>query len=168
MSEHLDLPPEFNLTEAYVTFMEGLKAASSEARLDGRGGAISALQSVIGFLEVAPKPRDGECSLALTKLLAALHDLEQGRVPALLRPCKGGGAPPDTTLRRTVKGAASAAVDVLIARGSSVEQACRFVAAPESRSRDRRQDERARFDGRAWLARAPVAITRQQSGAAHA
>ena len=124
-----ELTSEVDCTRAYIRLMSGLKKAGVEAHRDGRGGAITALQSVIAFVDVMPQPKGADCTLGLTKLLAALQDLEDGRASAMLCLSRAtGGSPPDSSLRKTVKGAASSAIDILVARSWSLEKACKFVA----------------------------------------
>src|SRR5262249_17469432 len=72
-------------------------------------------------------------------LLAALEDLNQGRVALMLKPTRFGNRPPEGSNFRQLKAFALFAVQRLVTHGDSVSGACRKVAqvwnteAPQAR-----------------------------------
>jgi hypothetical protein len=118
------------LCAAFDAYESGLKAAREEMASDGRGGAITALQTVIQFTNAVPKWESQSLSLPLTALLSALHDLESGHAVEMLKPKEGiDHRRPEPGFRKVQRAVAIFCVDQLVAAGPPLEQACRFVAA---------------------------------------
>jgi hypothetical protein len=120
---------EQTLCKVFEEYERGLKAAQAEMATDNRGGAITALQTVIQLTNAIPRWESQSLSLPLTALLAALHDLDSGRVVPMLEPKKGvDNRKPDAGFRKVARAVASFCIDQLIAAGMEVDDACKFVA----------------------------------------
>ncbi len=117
------------LCESLCSLENGLKDACKELQADRRGGAITALQSVIAFVESIPRLESQNLLSPLVDLLSALNDLENGRAVAMLEPTGVQNRKPDPGLRKAIRAHAIFAIDTLISRGMSQEEACKFVAA---------------------------------------
>lgn len=129
-------PPE--LTELEIA-TRGLLIALREihAALPGhpRLSALKALNTVHAFIGVAGAPEGlaesqiNDLRAPLTSLAAALGDLEGGSAPPpILMPRAKSGRRPDGTGRAILKGAASAAMSVLMAHiGLGREEAAKLV-----------------------------------------
>jgi hypothetical protein len=121
--------PEF---ESSLQALEAtLKEAQAEVLKDPRGAAITALRGVIGFIEAIPRFESQDLTLPLTALMAALHDLDTGRVGKIVRPKKAPelrNRQPDPSLRYVIKAYSIFAVNELRDHGSQIDDACKFVA----------------------------------------
>ena len=116
--------------KAFEDYEYGLKAARAEMETDSRGGAITALQTVILFTNAIPKWESQSLSLPLTALLSALNDLNSGRVVPMLEPKKGvDNRKPEPGFRKVRRAAAIFCIEKLVETGATVEEACKFVAA---------------------------------------
>lgn len=60
--------------------------------------------------------------------MAGLHDLNYGRVGAMLTPTRFGNRPPDPSFRKVIKAYAIFSVDELKSHGMPLNDACRFLA----------------------------------------
>lgn len=125
--------PEFERlpTDSLQALETALRAAQTEMLNDCRGAAITALQGVIEFINKMPAFESKSLSLPLTALMAELHDLDTGRVGKIVQPKSApelGHRRPDASLRNVIKAYAIFAVDELHSHGSSVDEACKFVA----------------------------------------
>ena len=76
--------PEFEkaLFEGLQSLEATLKAAKDEMQTDCRGAAITSLQGVVEFINSIPRFESLNLSCPLTAVMAALHDLNVGRVGA--------------------------------------------------------------------------------------
>ena len=134
--------------KAFEEYECGLKAARAKMETDSRGGAITALQTVIQFTNAIPRWESQSLSLPLTALLSALHDLNVGRVLPMLEPKKGvDNRKPDAGFRKVQRAVASFCIDQLVAAGMKVEQASKFVT---SLLRKGRMPIGGRSDSPAW------------------
>jgi hypothetical protein len=134
--------------KAFEEYECGLKAARAEMATDSRGGAMTALQTVIQLTNAIPRWESQSLSLPLTALLAALRDLDSGRVLPMLEPKKGvDNRKPDAGFRKVQRAVASFCIDQLIAAGMNVEEASKFVAALLQKGR---MPIGGRIDSPAW------------------
>ncbi len=125
--------PEFErlLTDSLQSLEATLKEAQGEMPTDCRGAAITALQGVIAFIESIPRLESQSLTLPLSALMAALHDLDNGRVVKIVQKKSAPelcNRPPDAGFRNVVKAYAIFAVDELHSRHMPVDEACKFVA----------------------------------------
>lgn len=114
-----------------------LRSAQAEFQTDCRGAAITALQGVIDFINKIPAFESNKLSLPLTALMAALHDLDTGRVGKIVRPKKAPelrNRPRDASFRNVVKAYSIFAVDELHGHGMPVDHACKYVTAELERA----------------------------------
>lgn len=95
---------------------------------DGRRAAIAALEAVMEFLDSVPPLSDQNLATAIWALRAALEDLNHGRVVAMLAPTQVGSRKREASMRKVAKAYAIVGVDILRREGSSIPEACRFVA----------------------------------------
>lgn len=95
----------------------------------GREAAIAALRAVMEFIDSVHALSDQNLGTSIWTLLAALEDLNHGRVVAMLAPTrKVPSRRPDPSIRKVVKAYASCCVDVLRKADLSIPEACRVVA----------------------------------------
>jgi hypothetical protein len=114
---------------AFTAFERGLKDARSEMSTNGLGGAITALQSAIEFANSMDRWRAESLSFPLTALLAALHDLDSGRVSPMVQPKPGvNNRRPAASWRRVQRAVAIFCIEQLVSLGMSHEQSAKFVA----------------------------------------
>jgi hypothetical protein len=115
--------------ESFCRLEQNLTDSRGEMRSDGRKGVTSAIRAIIDFIHSIPRWESMNLALPMVSLLAALHDLDLGRVAPMLRPTEGfDNRKPDASLRKIQRAYIIFSVDQLIARGMRVEEACRFVA----------------------------------------
>jgi hypothetical protein len=139
---------EQRLCATFDAYQRGLKAAWAEMATDSRGGAITALQTVIEFTDAITTGNSQSHTLPLTALLSALNDLDSGRVGPMLKPKKGvDNRKPDAGFRKVQRAAAIFSVDQLITAGMKVEDACKIVAALLQKGG---MPIEGRFDSPAW------------------
>lgn len=107
-----------------------LKLAQGEMRTDNRGAAITALRGVIGFVNAVPRFESQSLSIPLTALMAALHDLNLGRVGPIVRPTPGfDNRRPDSSFRKVIRAISTFSIDQLMGHGMPRDHACKFVAS---------------------------------------
>jgi hypothetical protein len=106
----------------------GLRAANAELKSDSRGAAITALHAVMDFIHSVPALINQNLGTSLWALLAALQDLNHGRVVAMVAPAKVASRKREASIRKVGKAYALFCVDILISAGSNVPEACCFVA----------------------------------------
>jgi hypothetical protein len=121
---------EQRLCTAFEAYQGGLRAAWAEMATDSRGGAITALQSVIKFTNAISREDSQSLTLPLTAVLSALNDLNHGRVVPMLEAKKGvDNRKPDAGFRKVQRAATIFCIEKLIEAGEKSEQAARFVSA---------------------------------------
>ena len=120
----IDLPePNLGQLEA------GLSRALAQSSESGRGAAMTALEAILVFIDSVPEWERRNFELPIWALLAALKDLNDGRVVPMLAPNpKVRNRKPDPSMRKILKAYAVSFVDILRRSGLSVTEACRFVA----------------------------------------
>jgi hypothetical protein len=106
----------------------GLRAANAQLKEKSRDAAVTALHAVMDFIHSVPALIDQNLGTSIWALLAALEDLNHGRVVAMLAPAQVGSRKREASIRKVAKAYAIFAVDILRSAGSSVPEACRFVA----------------------------------------
>jgi len=128
--------PEFEkaLFEGLQSLEATLKAAKDEMQTDCRGAAITSLQGVVEFINSIPRFESLNLSCPLTAVMAALHDLNVGRVGAMVTPTAGfDNRKPEASFRKVIKAYAIFGVEQLKDAGMTTEEACKFVASELAR-----------------------------------
>lgn len=124
--------PEFekSLFEGLQSLEATLKDAKDEMQSDCRGAAITSLQGVVEFINSIPRFESQNLSLPVTALMAALHDLNVGRVGAMVTPTAGfDNRKPEASFRKVIKAYAIFCIDLLKGAGMTIDEACKFVAS---------------------------------------
>jgi hypothetical protein len=106
-----------------------LKSAVEAMATNSRKGAALAVRGVLEFVHAHPHLTSQGLSQPFFALLAALEDLDHGRVAPMLQAKVFGNRPPDSSILQMAKGHACFYVDQLKAVGESLESACSIVAA---------------------------------------
>jgi hypothetical protein len=107
----------------------GLSQALAQLRENERWSATIALEALLTFIDAVPGWERRKLGLPVWTLLAALKDLDNGRVvPMLLANPDVHNRKPETVTRKVVKAWVVFLVDVLRRSGLSVMEACRIVA----------------------------------------
>jgi hypothetical protein len=114
---------------ALIELGDDLLAAQEQMGLNSRGGAITALQAMIQFVNSFPDWEAKNMSLPLTMLLSALDDLDSGRVVKMLTPKEAiDNRKPDAGVRKVQRAASIFCIEQLRGLGVRSEDACKFVA----------------------------------------
>ena len=107
----------------------GLSQALAQLGENERWSATTALEALLAFIDAVPGWERCKLGLPVWTLLAALKDLDNGRVvPMLLANSDVRNRKPDAGSRKVVKAWAVLLVDILRRSGLSVMEACRIVA----------------------------------------
>ena len=96
---------------------------NDDVRRDAVISAIGAVNSYLSDTGVHP-----DLFQPLSALMIAMHDVNQGATPSLLKPKPGRGRPPSTTGREHLKLQAAVAMQLLLDAGKKREEAARIVA----------------------------------------
>jgi hypothetical protein len=114
--------------DALAQLEAGLREAIKHRGVDDRTAAGLALGAVLEFLYAQRHLTAENLHRPLYELLAALDDLNKGRVAPMLEPRQFGNRPPIGATFRQAKGFAVFAVEQLVERGDSRAAACRKVS----------------------------------------
>jgi hypothetical protein len=107
----------------------GLSRALGQLSENSRLAAITALEAILTFIDSVPEWERQNFESPIWALLAALDDLNHGRVHPMLAPNPNvHNRKPDSAVRKIAKSHAVICVDVLRRSGVSVTEACRVVA----------------------------------------
>lgn len=122
--------PKLEHVEADLQLLEaGLRDANARLREDSRAAAVAALEAVMKLLDSVPPLSAHNLATSIWALQAAFKDLNEGRVVAMLAPTrKVRSRRPDPLLRKITKAYAVFCVDILQREGSSIPDACRWLA----------------------------------------
>jgi hypothetical protein len=104
---------------------------SASHKLDGnrRAGWLEALDALWRFLDTLDTPDLDRTKVPIATLMAALRDLDHGKVDRGLRPeCHGRGRVPDGYDQLVTRAIAAAAMDFLVRAGRSKPAAAKAVA----------------------------------------
>lgn len=110
------------------TFEATLRSAAEEIKENSREAAITALRGTIDFINSVPNFESDNLALTLTQLMAALHDLDSGRVLPMVTPAQIDNRPREASFRKVIRAAAIFMVELLVDRGLPLDEACKFVA----------------------------------------
>jgi hypothetical protein len=92
----------------------GLSRALAQSSESSRGAAMTALDAILRFIDSVPDWDRRNFETPIWALLAALKDLDDGRVVPMLAPNpKVRNRKPDPSVRKVVKGHAVICVDIL-------------------------------------------------------
>jgi hypothetical protein len=108
---------EADLTEA-VGFMDS----------NSRTAAGLAVKAFLEFIYAHPHLAAQGFSRPVFDLLAALDDLDEGRVAPMLKPAQFGNRPPERTVRQRAKAYVCFCVDQLMGIGENLKTACTAAA----------------------------------------
>src|SRR5262249_24087718 len=114
--------------DALAQLEAGLREAIKHHGVDDRTSAGLALGALLDFLYSQPHLIAENLHRPLYDLLAALEDLDQGRVAPMLHPVQFGNRPPAGTLFRQAIGFAVFAMEQLTVQGDSKTAASRKVS----------------------------------------
>lgn len=109
-------------------FEAKLRSAAEEIKENSRKAVITALQGTILFINSVPDFESDNLALPLTQLMAALHDLDSGRVLPMVTPAQIDNRPLEASFRKVIRAAAIFMIDLLVDHGLRLEEACKFVA----------------------------------------
>jgi hypothetical protein len=133
MTDELPQPAPVDKLRHVLAAAGGLYAASLSSPHHRRAAVMHALNAVYAFLQQVGF--DGVDELSRSSMLTpvgalalALADLERGVVSPLLEPRPVPGRPPDLHSRRMVKGAAAAAVTLMMEVGFERKDAAKRIA----------------------------------------
>jgi hypothetical protein len=113
---------------AFAALEAGLREALKHRGIDDRKAAGLALGAVVNlFHDALPHLTAQNLHMPLFDLLAALQDLEQGRVAPMLRPTQFGNRPPASQQMQMARGFATFTVRQLMAGGATISEACQRV-----------------------------------------
>ena len=91
-------------------------------------GALVAVGAAVEFILGIERLRKQDLALPLAMLIGALHDLDDGKQPALLAPAKREGRSPDSHAVQSVRTYAAWTMDWLMRLGSKKSDAARDIA----------------------------------------
>jgi hypothetical protein len=115
-----------------------------------------ALGAVLEFLYTQPRLTADRLHRPLYELLAALDDLNSGRVAPMLTPVRFGNRPPRGSVESEKRGHTIATIEQLIERGDSVTQASREVANVWKKEARNKRDRSIRWSTiKSWYDRSP-------------
>jgi hypothetical protein len=106
---------------------EKLRSAEKEIAENSRGAAITALQGTIDFINSVPHFEPDNLALPLAQLMAALHDLDCGRVVPMVKPTQVDNRKPEASFRKVIRAFAIFCIEELMNHGMLLEEACKFV-----------------------------------------
>jgi hypothetical protein len=116
-------------TECALAHLEAsLRDALRHRGIDDRKAAGDALRAVLEFIYTQPRLTRQGCHYPLFDLLAALDDLNQGRIAPMLHAKFFGNRPPEGARFQQAKAFALFAIEQLVDQGETKTSACQKVA----------------------------------------
>ena len=107
----------------------GLSQALVELGDNSRQAAVTVLETFLKFIDTVPEWNQKNLHVPIWTFLAALKDLDNGRVGSMLSPNPTvHNRKPDALVRQVIRAYAVACVNILVRLGFSVTEACRIVA----------------------------------------
>jgi hypothetical protein len=113
---------------AFEKFEADLKEAVTLMDSDTRMAVGLAVKAAWEFVDAHKQLAAQGLHRPFFALVAALSDLNEGRLATWLKPAQFGNRPPDSAMRQEAKAYACFCVDQLVKLGESVEKACKAVA----------------------------------------
>jgi hypothetical protein len=122
------LVPAERVVEEAQTLIKTVAELGRNFRPGDRVAVLQLLAALHRFLQLAGPPSSLECYRPIFDLMAALEDLECGKVSPLVQPREIRVRPREPRRTRICKAMAAGLVDVLMATGASEQEALRDVA----------------------------------------
>ena len=122
------LVPAERIVEAAQSLLKTIADLGRSYRPGDRAAVLEVLAAIHQFLRLPGPPLSLDCYRPLFDLMAALEDLDCGKVSPLVQPREIVGRPPDPRHERIIRAMAAGFVDVLMAAGARERKALRDIA----------------------------------------
>lgn len=121
--------PELNASKSSLEELEeGLKDAHREMQENSRGGAITALQAIVKFVNSIERLEVQSLALPLVHIMSALQDLDNGKIVPITMPTPGfDNRKPEAGMRKAERGIIIFFMGELIKAGMPVEDSAKFM-----------------------------------------